>query len=307
MTFSLDGQKLAVICGYHDVYLLDPMRQSKKIHHNYRHVTSVMFLADGGALLFFDGDRVYGFQRKLSKCDRYWVGSDAFPTANQLYELGFIDRWVTVNQTRTVWLSPARQASAFATSRTKIAIGSPSGVVTMSDLDLKLMETYMTSHPSLAYVAAGSSSEVYTTDGASVDDSIEHSDIEDEDENGSRPQFSAAKSGSEAAVKMLLGAEANANARNNINKNVLQNLIVNHCCASQAIGFWLAVHSRLREKICTTAGDLGLTAEPVEKELGNKPHLASTWDCVLLLDEADVFLAQRIKQDLQRNALVSGR
>ena len=53
-------------------------------------------------------------------------------------------------------------------------------------------------------------------------------------------------------------------------------------------------------------GDLGLTAKSVENELGNKFHLASTWDCVLLLDEADVFLAQRTKQDLQRNALVSG-
>ena len=57
----------------------------------------------------------------------------------------------------------------------------------------------------------------------------------------------------------------------------------------------------------STLRDLGLTAESVEKELDDKFHLSSTWDCVLLLDEADVFLAQRTKQDLQRNALVSGK
>jgi hypothetical protein len=34
--------------------------------------------------------------------------------------------------------------------------------------------------------------------------------------------------------------------------------------------------------------------------------MAQAWDCILLLDEADVFLAQRSKTDLDRNALVSG-
>ena len=33
---------------------------------------------------------------------------------------------------------------------------------------------------------------------------------------------------------------------------------------------------------------------------------AEKWDCVLLLDEADVFLASRGKNDLKRNAVVSG-
>lgn len=36
-------------------------------------------------------------------------------------------------------------------------------------------------------------------------------------------------------------------------------------------------------------------------------ELAQAWDCVLLLDEADVFLAQRTSSDLERNALVSGK
>ncbi len=54
-------------------------------------------------------------------------------------------------------------------------------------------------------------------------------------------------------------------------------------------------------------GDLGLTAQSVERELAEKFHLAQSWDCVLLLDEADVFLAQRERGDIKRNALVSGQ
>ena len=56
-----------------------------------------------------------------------------------------------------------------------------------------------------------------------------------------------------------------------------------------------------------TCGDLGITAEEVENSLEDKFKLAQRWDCVLLLDEADVFLAQRTKTDLKRNTLVSGK
>ncbi|PVH94901.1 hypothetical protein DM02DRAFT_601692 [Periconia macrospinosa] len=56
-----------------------------------------------------------------------------------------------------------------------------------------------------------------------------------------------------------------------------------------------------------TCGDLGFTPEKVEQSLKEIFRLAHLWDCVLLLDEADVFIAQRAKHgtDLQRNALVS--
>ena len=54
-----------------------------------------------------------------------------------------------------------------------------------------------------------------------------------------------------------------------------------------------------------TCVDLGLTAEDVERELSEKFHLAELWDCVLLLDEADVFLARRTNNDIKRNSLVS--
>ncbi|KAL1630633.1 hypothetical protein SLS54_000504 [Diplodia seriata] len=52
-------------------------------------------------------------------------------------------------------------------------------------------------------------------------------------------------------------------------------------------------------------GDLGTTAKEVEKALETNFALASKWDCILLLDEADVFLAQRTKEDFKRNGLVA--
>ncbi|KAH6644230.1 hypothetical protein C7974DRAFT_419747 [Boeremia exigua] len=54
-----------------------------------------------------------------------------------------------------------------------------------------------------------------------------------------------------------------------------------------------------------TCGDLGVTAAAVESELNSTFAKAEIWDCVLLLDEADVFLAQRTRTDLKRNAIVS--
>ncbi|RDL37540.1 Uncharacterized protein BP5553_04973 [Venustampulla echinocandica] len=54
-----------------------------------------------------------------------------------------------------------------------------------------------------------------------------------------------------------------------------------------------------------TCGDIGTKAEEVEKYLEVVMLLGKTWDCVVLLDEADVFLEQRRIFDLQRNALVS--
>lgn len=55
-----------------------------------------------------------------------------------------------------------------------------------------------------------------------------------------------------------------------------------------------------------TCGDIGETASAVEDSLDRCFQLAHKWGCVLLLDEADVFLAKRDKADLRRNALVSG-
>lgn len=67
-------------------------------------------------------------------------------------------------------------------------------------------------------------------------------------------------------------------------------------------------HPLITKKIRFTevVGDLGLSAEEVENKLAEIFYLAERWDSVLLLDEADVFLAERTKSDLKRNSLVSG-
>ncbi|KIW24465.1 uncharacterized protein PV07_10176 [Cladophialophora immunda] len=54
-----------------------------------------------------------------------------------------------------------------------------------------------------------------------------------------------------------------------------------------------------------TCGDVGTSAELVEKYLESVLLLGSIWECVVLLDEADVFLEERQVTDLARNALVS--
>lgn len=56
-----------------------------------------------------------------------------------------------------------------------------------------------------------------------------------------------------------------------------------------------------------TCGDLGFTAETLEKSLNEIFRLAHHWGCILLLDEADVFITRRERHDLKRNALVSGK
>jgi SpoVK/Ycf46/Vps4 family AAA+-type ATPase len=54
-----------------------------------------------------------------------------------------------------------------------------------------------------------------------------------------------------------------------------------------------------------TCGDIGTDAEGVEKYLESVLLIGTIWGCVVLLDEADVFLEERQTTDLARNALVS--
>ena len=55
-----------------------------------------------------------------------------------------------------------------------------------------------------------------------------------------------------------------------------------------------------------TSGDLGTDPKDIEAKLHKIFDYAVKWNAVLLLDEADVFLAERNLEDLSRNALVSG-
>lgn len=56
-----------------------------------------------------------------------------------------------------------------------------------------------------------------------------------------------------------------------------------------------------------TCGDIGQTAYDVERQLEGIFLLAQKWGCILLLDEADVFLEKRERSgsSIERNALVS--
>ena len=54
-----------------------------------------------------------------------------------------------------------------------------------------------------------------------------------------------------------------------------------------------------------STGVLGATASAISKELSQILDLCAHWNAVLLLDEAEVFLAKRSLNDLERNAVVA--
>ncbi|CAI7583659.1 unnamed protein product [Penicillium glandicola] len=60
-----------------------------------------------------------------------------------------------------------------------------------------------------------------------------------------------------------------------------------------------------RPLLPVTCGDIGTYATAAEGNLETFCNLADRWKCVLLLDEADVFLAKRERGDIKRNSLVS--
>lgn len=61
-----------------------------------------------------------------------------------------------------------------------------------------------------------------------------------------------------------------------------------------------------RPLYAVSCADLGYSSETVEMKLSHVLSLAKRWGAVALLDEADVFMAERTIQDLKRNELVSG-
>ncbi|KAK7935975.1 ATPase family AAA domain-containing protein 3B [Apiospora marii] len=56
---------------------------------------------------------------------------------------------------------------------------------------------------------------------------------------------------------------------------------------------------------CVTTGQLGTEVRKVEDELIKVFTLSQTWGAVILIDEADVFLARRTVENIDRNAYVS--
>ncbi|GAA6018976.1 hypothetical protein JCM10207_009219 [Rhodosporidiobolus poonsookiae] len=65
----------------------------------------------------------------------------------------------------------------------------------------------------------------------------------------------------------------------------------------------IAEHLR-RPLYVVSAGELGTTAQGLERALNNVLELATQWNAVLLIDEADIFLTKRDPMHLERNALV---
>lgn len=62
-----------------------------------------------------------------------------------------------------------------------------------------------------------------------------------------------------------------------------------------------------RPLLSITAADLGHEPMDLEKNLLQFLKNASTWDAIVLLDEADVYLEQRSAHDLRRNSVVSSK
>ncbi len=54
-----------------------------------------------------------------------------------------------------------------------------------------------------------------------------------------------------------------------------------------------------------SSGDLGINPPDLDKALTKIFDLASLWNAVVLIDEADVFLEERSPADVQRNAMVA--
>jgi SpoVK/Ycf46/Vps4 family AAA+-type ATPase len=60
-----------------------------------------------------------------------------------------------------------------------------------------------------------------------------------------------------------------------------------------------------RPLLTITCGDLGTYANDIQRELERLLHLGTLWNCVLLFDEADVFLESRAHGDIARNSIIS--
>ncbi|ROV96210.1 hypothetical protein VSDG_04992 [Cytospora chrysosperma] len=88
-------------------------------------------------------------------------------------------------------------------------------------------------------------------------------------------------------------------------KALVKNHVVNSASADiiESKGNGLEFSNRPLYRL--NSGDIGTDPEMVEKSLEHIFYLGNTWKAVVLLDECEVFMEQRVASDLQRNALVS--
>ena len=191
LVFSPCGQKLAslsydedhgwkyfTICLWNVATgsLLETIQYPKYVH-------SVVFLVGGAAPAFFDGEYIWnakcGVRLRIVTTAPDWINDRIPDHANQPHGVDLSSRWVTVNQKRVVWLPETRAASTIGSYGTKVAIGSIYGVVTILDLDPKLIETSTVSLPNLGHIRAGSLNEIDTSDSGSTGNDLEYSEISD--------------------------------------------------------------------------------------------------------------------------------
>lgn len=66
----------------------------------------------------------------------------------------------------------------------------------------------------------------------------------------------------------------------------------------------IAEHTN-RPLLSLTCSDIGTDEKNIEDQLSKWFRLAETWNAIMLIDEADIFLEKRATSDLQRNSLVS--
>jgi hypothetical protein len=62
-----------------------------------------------------------------------------------------------------------------------------------------------------------------------------------------------------------------------------------------------------RPLLSITAADLGHDPIEVERNLLRFFKNATSWDAIVLLDEADIYLERRSSKDLRRNSIVSSK
>ena len=190
MVLSPDGQKLASLSSGFEICLWDVATGSLRkrfIASGYDDLIScdsisIAFSVDGVKLLTLKSQKnildVWDTESGQSlKLEHGSLINLHDTTKIPVYGVSLIDQWVTLNQQRLIRVPPGRHGSELAISGTKVAIGAHSGVVTLLDLDLELMESSIAWPPAFKQEILAWRGYVYGSHSASEDDN-ESSDIE---------------------------------------------------------------------------------------------------------------------------------
>ncbi|KAM0802098.1 hypothetical protein BDR22DRAFT_961777 [Usnea florida] len=176
MVFSPNGQKLASLSINSEVCLWDVaagILRKRFAGSSFLWDNSLAFSPDGGKLVTSKNNRILDcwdteFGQWLRRDDRSSVNLRAATTIPS-YGVSLKDQWVTVNQQRLIRVPPDRRSMSFFEYGTKIAIGSFSGVMTLLDLNLELMQSSIPCPP-IAERQVLWSNHLYASDSATEED-----------------------------------------------------------------------------------------------------------------------------------------